>query len=104
MDKIGKPSTRAALTWLKDRWVSMKVPKSRVMVEKAIEELGYRIPKKPDSKYVRSRHQYIPICPTGDTELEGAEYCSTVGEDLDETYYCPICGQAIDTSYSEEEQ
>ena len=104
MERLKKPSTIAALTWLKDRWVSMKVPHSRAMVEKAIEELGYRIPKKPDSKYVRSRHQYIPICPTCDTELEGAEYCSTVGEDLDETYYCPNCGQAIDTSYLEGEQ
>ena len=83
MDKIGKPSTRAALTWLKDRWVSMKVPESRAMMEKAIEEMGYRISKKPDSKYDRDRHQYIPICPT-------------CGEDLDETYYCPNCGQAID--------
>ena len=91
MERLKKPSTRAALTWLKDRWVSMKVPESRAMVEKAIEELGYRIPKKPDSKYDRDRHQYIPICPTCDTELE-------------ETEYCPVCGQAIDTSYLEEEQ
>ena len=102
MERLKKPSTRAALTWLKDRWVSMKVPQSRVMVEKAIEELGYRIPKKPD--YKQSRRQYIPICPTCDTELEGAEYCSTCGDDLDETYYCLICGQAIDTSYLEGEQ
>ena len=91
MDRLKEPTTIAALKWLKDRWVSMKVPESRVMVEKAIEELGYRIPKKPDSKYDRSRHQYIPICPTCDTELEGAEYCS-------------VCGQAIDTSYLEEVQ
>lgn len=93
MERLKKPSTRAALTWLKDRWVSMKVPQSRAMVEKAIEELEYRIPKKPDSKYVmvRGRYQYIPICPT----------CN---DDLDETYYCPTCGQAIDTSYLEEEQ
>jgi hypothetical protein len=83
MDKMKKPTAIAALTWLKDRWVSMKVPQSRAMVEKAIEELGYRIPKKPDSKYDRDRHQYIPICPTCD-------------DDLDETYYCPNCGQAID--------
>lgn len=102
MERLKKPSTIAALTWLKDRRVSMKVHESRAMVEKAIEELGYRIPKKPD--YKQSRRQYIPICPTCDTELEGAEYCSTYGEDLDETYYCPICGQAIDTSYLEEEQ
>ena len=91
MERLKKPSTIAALTWLKDRWVSMKVPESRAMVEKAIEELGYRIPKKPDSKYDRDRHQYVPICPT----------CN---DDLDETYYCPTCGQAIDTSYLEEEQ
>ena len=91
MERLKKPSTIAALTWLKDRWVSMKVPHSRAMVEKAIEELGYRIPKKPDSKYDRSSHQYIPICPT-------------CGDDLDETYYCPTCGQAIDTSYLEGEQ
>ena len=104
MERLKKPSTRAALTWLKDRWACMKVPESRAMVEKAIDEMEYRIPKKPDSKYDRSRHQYIPICPTCDTELEGAEYCSTVGEDMDETYYCPICGQAIDVSYLEEEQ
>ena len=91
MERLKKPTTIAALTWLKDRWVSMKVPESRAMVEKAIEELEYRIPKKPDSKYVRSRHQYIPICPT----------CN---DDLDETYYCPTCGQAIDTSYLEGEQ
>ena len=104
MERLKKPSTIAALTWLKDRWVSMKVPESRAMVEKAIEELGYRIPKKPDTRYVQSRHQYIPICPTCDTELEGSEYCSTCGEDLDETYYCPNCGQAIDTSYLEGEQ
>ena len=102
MERLKKPTTIAALTWLKDRWVSMKVPHSRAMVEKAIEELEYRIPKKPD--YKQSRRQYIPICPTCDTELEGAEYCSTCGEDLDETYYCPTCGQAIDTSYLEEEQ
>ena len=91
MERLKKPSTIAALTWLKDRWVSMKVPQSRAMIEKAIEELGYRIPKKPDTRYVQSRHQYIPICPT-------------CGDDLDETYYCPICGQAIDTSYLEEER
>ena len=91
MERLKKPTTIAALTWLKDRWVSMKVPESRAMVEKAIEELGYRIPKKPDSKYDQSRHQYIPICPT----------CN---DDLDETYYCPTCGQAIDTSYLEEGQ
>ena len=91
MERLKKPTTIAALTWLKDRWVSMKVPESRAMVEKAIEELGYRIPKKPDSKYDRSRHQYTPICPT----------CN---DDLDETYYCPTCGQAIDTSYLDEEQ
>ena len=36
MERLRKPSTIAALTWLKDRWVSMKVPQSRVMVEKAI--------------------------------------------------------------------
>ena len=89
MERLKKPSTIAALTWLKDRWVSMKVPHSRAMVEKAIEELGYRIPKKPD--YKQSRRQYIPICPTCDTELEGTEYCS-------------VCGQAIDASYLEEEQ
>ena len=83
MERLKKPSTRAALTWLKDRWVSMKVPQSRVMVEKAIEEMGYRIPKKPDTRYMQSRHQYIPICPP----------CN---DDLDETYYCPTCGQAID--------
>jgi hypothetical protein len=91
MERLKKPSTIAAITWLKDRWVSMKVPQSRAMVEKAIEELGYRIPKKPDTRYEQSRHQYVPICPT----------CNN---DLDETYYCPICGQAIDTSYLEEEQ
>ena len=91
MEGMKKPSTGAALKWLKDRWVSMKVPESRAMVEKAIEELGYRIPKKPDSKYDKSRHQYIPICPT-------------CGNELDETYYCPTCGQAIDTSYLEGEQ
>ena len=89
MERLKNPTTIAALTWLKDRWVSMKVPESRAMVEKAIEELGYRIPKKPD--YKQSRRQYIPICPT----------CN---DDLDETYYCPTCGQAIDTSYLEEEQ
>ena len=91
MERLKKPTTIAALTWLKDRLVSMIVPQSRVMVEKAIEELGYRIPKKPDSKYDKSRHQYIPICPTCDTELEDTEYCS-------------VCGQAIDTSYLEKEQ
>ena len=91
MERLKKPSTIAALTWLKDRWVSMKVPQSRAMVEKAIEELGYRIPKKPDTRYEQSCHQYIPICPT----------CN---DDLDETYYCQTCGQAIDTSYLEGEQ
>lgn len=106
MERLKKPSTIAALTWLKDRCVSMKVPQSRVMVEKAIDEIEYRIPKKPDSKYVRvrGRHQYIPICPTCDTELDDYECCSTYGDDLGETYYCPICGQAIDASYLEEEQ
>ena len=89
MDRLKEPSTIAALTWLKDRWVSMKVPESRAMVEKAIEELEYRIPKKPD--YKQSRRQYILICPTCDTELEDTEYCS-------------VCGQAIDASYLEEEQ
>lgn len=81
MERLKKPSTIAVITWLKKRWVSMKVPESRAMVEKAIEELGYRIPKKPD--YKQSRRQYIPICPTCDTELEEMEYC-------------PVCGQAID--------
>ena len=80
MERLKKPSTIAALTWLKDRWVSMKVPHSRAMIEKAIEEMEYRIPKKPDTRYEQSRHQYIPICPT-------------CGDDLDETYYCPTCGQ-----------
>ena len=89
MERLKKPTTIAALTWLKDRWVSMKVPESRAMVEKAIDEMGYRIPKKPDSKYDRSRHQYIPICPT----------CN---DDLDETYYCPTCGQAIEWGDLEE--
>ena len=88
MERLKKPSTIAALTWLKDRWVSMKAPHSRAMVEKAIEELGYRIPKKPDSKYDRSRHQYIPICPTCNTELDE--------EKSSENNFCPNCGQAID--------
>ena len=88
MERLKKPSTIAALTWLKDRWVSMKVPHSRAMVEKAIEELGYRIPKKPDSKYDRSRHQYIPICQTCNTELDE--------EKSSENNFCPNCGQAID--------
>ena len=88
MEKPKKPSTIAALTWLKDRWVSMKVPQSRAMVEKAIEELGYRIPKKPDSKYDQSRHQYIPICQTCNTELDE--------EKSSENNFCPNCGQAID--------
>ena len=88
MERLKKPSTKAALTWLKDRWVSMKVPQSRVMVEKAIEELGYRIPKKPDSKYDRSRHQYISICQTCNTELDE--------EKSSENNFCPNCGQAID--------
>lgn len=83
MERMKKPTVEAALTWLKDRWVSMKVPESRAMIEKAIEELGYRIPKKPDTRYEQNRHQYVTICPT----------CN---DDLDETYYCPICGQAID--------
>ena len=89
MERMKKPSTIAALTWLKDRWVSMTAPESRAMIEKAIEELEYRIPKKPDSKYDRDRHQYIPICPT----------CN---DDLDETYYCPTCGQAIEWGDLEE--
>ena len=88
MERLKKPSTIAALTWLKDRWVSMKVPESRAMVEKAIEELGYRIPKKPDSKYDRSRHQYVPICQTCNTELDE--------EKSSENNFCPNCGQAID--------
>ena len=88
MERLKKPPTIAALTWLKDRWVSMKVPESRAMVEKAIEELGYRIPKKPDSKYDRSRHQYVPICQTCNTELDE--------EKSSENNFCPNCGQAID--------
>ena len=88
MERLKKPSTIAALTWLKDRWVSMKVPESRAMVEKAIEELGYRIPKKPDSKYDRIRHQYVPICQTCNTELDE--------EKSSENNFCPNCGQAID--------
>jgi predicted RNA-binding Zn-ribbon protein involved in translation (DUF1610 family) len=88
MDKMKKPTAIAALTWLKDRWVSMKVPQSRAMVEKAIDEIGYRIPKKPDSKYDRSRHQYIPICQTCNTELDE--------EKSSENNFCPNCGQAID--------
>ena len=88
MERMKKPSTIAALTWMKDRWVSMKVPESRAMVEKAIEELGYRIPKKPDSKYDKSRHQYIPICQTCNTELDE--------EKSSENNFCPNCGQAID--------
>ena len=90
MERLKKPSTIAALTWLKDRCVSMKVPQSRVMVEKAIDEIEYRIPKKPDSKYVRVRgwHQYIPICQTCNTELDE--------EKSSENNFCPNCGQAID--------
>lgn len=88
MERLKKPSTIAALTWLKDRWVSMKVPQSRVMVEKAIDEMEYRIPKKPDSKYDRDRHQYIPICQTCNTELDE--------EKSSENNFCPNCGQAID--------
>ena len=88
MERLKNPSTIAALTWLKDRYVSMKVPESRAMVEKAIEELGYRIPKKPDSKYDRSRHQYVPICQTCNTELDE--------EKSSENNFCPNCGQAID--------
>ena len=96
MERLKKPTTIAALTWLKDRWVSMKVPESRAMVEKAIEELGYRIPKKPDTRYEQSRHQYVPICPTCGEELDEWEYSANE--------YCPNCGQAIDTSYLEEVQ
>ena len=88
MERLKKPSTIAALTWLKDRCVSMKVPQSRVMMEKAIDEIEYRIPKKPDSKYDRSRHQYIPICQTCNTELDE--------EKSSENNFCPNCGQAID--------
>ena len=88
MERLKKPSTIAALTWLKDRCVSMKVPQSRVMVEKAIDGLGYRIPKKPDSKYDRRRHQYVPICQTCNTELDE--------EKSSENNFCPNCGQAID--------
>ena len=88
MERLKKPTTIAALTWLKDRWVSMKVPQSRVMVEKAIDGLEYRIPKKPDSKYDRSRHQYIPICQTCNTELDE--------DKSSENNFCPNCGQAID--------
>lgn len=88
MERLKKPTTIAALTWLKDRWVSMKVPQSRAMVEKAIDEIEYRIPKKPDSKYDRSRHQYIPICQTCNTELDE--------EKSSENNFCPNCGQAID--------
>ena len=88
MERLKKPSTIAALTWLKDSWVSMKVPHSRAMMEKAIDEIEYRIPKKPDSKYDRSRHQYIPICQTCNTELDE--------EKSSENNFCPTCGQAID--------
>ena len=88
MERLKKPTAIAALTWLKDRWVSMKVPESRAMVEKAIDEIEYRIPKKPDSKYDRSRHQYIPICQTCNTELDE--------EKSSENNFCPNCGQAID--------
>ena len=88
MERLKKPSTIATLTWLKDRWVSMKVPHSRAMIEKAIEEMEYRIPKKPDSKYDRSRHQYIPICQTCNTELDE--------EKSSENNFCPTCGQAMD--------
>ena len=91
MERLKKPSTRAALKWLKDRWVNMRVPQSRimvVMVEKAFDEMEYRIPKKPDSKYDRSRHQYVPICQTCNTELDE--------EKSSENNFCPTCGQAID--------
>ena len=88
MERLKKPSTIAALTWLKDRCVSMKVPQSRVMIEKAIEEMGYRIPKKPDTRYEQSRHQYVPICPTCNDDLDE--------EKSSENNFCPNCGQAID--------
>ena len=83
MERLKKPSTIAALTWLKDRCVSMKVPQSRAMVEKAIEELGYRVPKKPVTVNIHFSGQFLPGCPV----------CEEIIEDED---YCPNCGQAID--------
>ena len=85
MERLMKPSTVAAITWLKDRLVSMQVPKSRSMIEKAIEDMQYRIEKYPDSRYDQSQHEYVPVCPTCGEELE--EY---------ECEYCPNCGQAIE--------
>jgi len=86
MERLKKPSTIAALTWLKDRCVSMKVPQSRVMVEKAIEEIGYRIPKKPEVSHLSC----ADVCA-----------CPTCGEEVD-NWYCPACGQAIEWGDLEE--
>lgn len=63
MERLMKPSTVAAITWLRDRLVSTKVPGSRSMIKKAVEELEYRVPKKPVTVNTHFSGQFLPGCP-----------------------------------------
>lgn len=91
---IGRCTTEQSLAWLKARLremrKEMRTPKSRNAVSKAIEELEFRVEKKPVTVNTHMSGLFVPGCPTCENELTDEEYC-------------PVCGQAIDWSDMEEE-
>ena len=90
MDRLKKSSADRALSWLNKRFSGTAIPGERMMMKKAISELEYRVPKKPEVRHISLAD--VPACPA----------CMEI---LEEEYdYCPACGQAIDTSYLEGEQ
>lgn len=70
------------LQWLKNRHATMRIPKSREAVGKAIDAVEYRIEQKPVPKNIHYSGMIVASCPTCGEELESEEYC-------------PSCGQAL---------
>lgn len=88
MIDIREPSIETAYKWLKKRGECVTMTGARLMYKKAIDELEYRIPKRPEPGYMH--REMVPTCPK-------------CGYEIDDEDYCPVCGQAIDWSDMEEE-
>lgn len=82
MKELKEPSTDRVLSWLNKRLSGTAMPGARMMMKKAISDLEYRVPKKPEVRHISLAD--VPACPT----------CMEI---LKEEYdYCLACGQAID--------
>lgn len=94
MKELKEPSADRVLSWFNKRLSGTAMPGARMMMKKAISELEYRVPKKPEVRHISLAD--VPACPTWPA-------CPTCMKILKEEYdYCPTCGQAIDWPDQEE--